>query len=131
MNRTVYQPMRGCGCGGGDERRVSSVIQHASPGRQERETVGCCTNPAEQDACGMKDHALAMAYVKIQTLGELYDPCTALIAGTLFPALDKPFCGETISASAYPNPPARTCDCTLPTTRDRNCGCQRGGDSRD
>ncbi len=67
---------------------------------------------------------LAMAYVPEQIFCGLYDPCTALIAGTLFEALDKPFCGETISASAYPTPPARAC----------SCGCRsaaRGGHHHD
>lgn len=119
MNRTVYQPVRGCGC------RTPSAVPQTSPCRQETEAVGCTVPP-------MQEMALAMAYVKIQTFGELYDPCTALIAGTVFPCLDKPFCGETVSASAYPNPPARTCDCALPTSRGgRTCGCQRGGDYHD
>ncbi len=68
----------------------------------------CPTHPHPHDT-----PALAMAYVRIQSFGELYDPCTALIAGTLFADLDKPFCGDTVSASAYPNPPARTCSCAL------------------
>ena len=71
---------------------------------------------------------LAMAYVHVQSLGALYDPCTALIAGTVFPDLDKPFCGAVISSSAYPTPPARTCSCSLPAQRG---GCMRGGACRE
>ncbi len=127
MNRTVYQPMRSCGC------RTPAVLQHVSPDHPKHGMHGSCTPQPAQDTCPvMHEQILAMAYVQIQTLGELYDPCTALIAGTLFPALDKPFCGETVSASAYPNPPARTCDCAMPIPRDRcSCGCERGGDHRD
>lgn len=66
------------------------------------------------------EETLAMAFVRIQSFGSLYDPCTALIAGTLFADLDKPFCGDTVSASAYPTPPARTCACPI------GCG-TRGG----
>jgi len=130
MNRTVYQPMRHCGC-----RNPIPVTPHnVSPCKSEPKDVVCCNPPAERESCPtVQEPVLAMAYVKIQTLGEVYDPCTALIAGTLFPCLDKPFCGETVSASAYPNPPARTCDCAIPmpTPRDRReCSCERGGDHR-
>ena len=34
---------------------------------------------------------LAMAYVPIQTLENIYDPSYALKRGTLFPELDKPW----------------------------------------
>lgn len=40
---------------------------------------------------------LAMAYVPMQRLGSIYSPEQALRKGTLFPELDKPFCGRTIS----------------------------------
>lgn len=39
---------------------------------------------------------LAMAYVPFQMLTEIYEPEEALNAGTLFPALDKPFMGRSI-----------------------------------
>ncbi|MBE6658355.1 MAG: spore coat associated protein CotJA [Ruminococcaceae bacterium] len=96
-----------------------------------------CRADTEQQNTGMngctpeQDGVLAMAYVHVQSLGTLYDPCTALIAGTVFPSLDKPFCGDTVSASAYPNPPARTCDCALPTRRDSGCCGTRGGHDHD
>lgn len=38
--------------------------------------------------------SLAMAYVPFQKWIETYDPETALVRGTLFPDLDKPFLGE-------------------------------------
>ena len=129
MNRTVYQPYPGCGCRhgmqhpGGAASGKKPDIRLPQPCGEPQNTGSVCGTPVQEGV-------LAMAYVHVQTLGELYDPCTALIAGTLFPALDKPFCGDTVSASAYPNPPARTCDCTLPARREGGC-CVRGGDDRD
>lgn len=38
--------------------------------------------------------ALAMAYVPMQCLKTIYSPQTALLRGTLFPELDKPFTGR-------------------------------------
>ncbi len=40
------------------------------------------------------DAALAMAYVPDQRWGDLYDENLALLKGTLFPDLDKPFTGR-------------------------------------
>ena len=40
------------------------------------------------------EYRVAMAYVPLQNFGTLYDPEKALIAGTLFPELDKPFVGR-------------------------------------
>ena len=37
---------------------------------------------------------LAMAYVPVQTWEDIYDCDTALLRGTLFAQLDKPFIGE-------------------------------------
>ena len=37
---------------------------------------------------------IAMAYVPFQKLGEVYSENDALMRGTLFPELDKPFCGK-------------------------------------
>lgn len=39
---------------------------------------------------------LTMAYVPMQQYTESYDPEKALCAGTLFPELDKPFCGRGV-----------------------------------
>ncbi len=131
MNRTVYQPMRSCGC----RNSVPVTQPNVSPCKSEMRETACVTPPTERESCRPVQQAvLAMAYVNVQTLGEVYDPCTALIAGTLFPCLDKPFCGETVSASAYPNPPAHTCDCAvpMPMPRDRrDAVCERGGGHRD
>ena len=37
---------------------------------------------------------LAMAYVPWQRFGQTYELSKALCAGTIFPELDKPFCGK-------------------------------------
>ena len=42
------------------------------------------------------DIPLAMAYVRMQRLDKMYPPEAALQRGTLFPDLDKPFCGLTV-----------------------------------
>ena len=39
---------------------------------------------------------LAMAYVQIQKLDQMFPPELALKRGTLFPELDKPFSGITV-----------------------------------
>lgn len=45
-------------------------------------------------ACSMYDDmALAMAYVPIQHFQNTYDLQTALVVGTIFPELNKPFKG--------------------------------------
>lgn len=69
--------------------------------------------------CG---HAYAMAYIPMQRFENLYTPEEGLCAGTLFRDLDLPFCGESISGSAYPIAPARTCSCS-------RCGMSRDKDS--
>ncbi|MCI8387420.1 MAG: spore coat associated protein CotJA [Clostridiales bacterium] len=40
---------------------------------------------------------VAMAYVPWQRLDKMYPPETALARGTLFPELDKPFMGRTVT----------------------------------
>lgn len=40
-----------------------------------------------------KGPVLAMAYVESQDFDEIYSPSVALKRGTLFAALDKPYCG--------------------------------------
>ena len=41
-----------------------------------------------------EETAIAMAYVPWQRWKELYEPCRALEAGTIFAELDKPFLGK-------------------------------------
>lgn len=48
----------------------------------------CAKTPFPEDA------SYAIAYVKWQTLENVYDPEEALKKGTLFPCLDKPFYGR-------------------------------------
>ena len=42
----------------------------------------------------MEHMSLAMAYVPWQRFGQTYDLSKALCVGTIFPELDKPFCGK-------------------------------------
>ncbi|MDO4345615.1 MAG: spore coat associated protein CotJA [Eubacteriales bacterium] len=62
----------GCECGVFSNRRVNEVYHHM----------------AEADA------PLAMGYVPYQNWNRTYDLCRALKTGTIFPCLDKPFCGK-------------------------------------
>lgn len=41
-----------------------------------------------------EDPALAIAYVRWQTMGNVYEPEEAYSRGTIFPDLDKPFYGR-------------------------------------
>lgn len=50
------------------------------------------TNCSSMDALGQ--FPIAMAYVPWQRFGRTYDLSKALCAGTIFPELDKPFCGK-------------------------------------
>lgn len=43
-----------------------------------------------------ENFVLAMAYVKMQKFDKTFSPENALNKGTLFPELDKPFCGRTV-----------------------------------
>lgn len=42
----------------------------------------------------LDDLPLAMSYTPMQCFDESYNPNEALLRGTLFPELDKPFCGK-------------------------------------
>ena len=39
---------------------------------------------------------LAVPFVQLQSWGEVFEPETALCKGTIFPALDLPFCGSGV-----------------------------------
>lgn len=41
----------------------------------------------------INDMPIAMAYVPIQQLKKTYEPDSGLTFGTIFPELNKPFCG--------------------------------------
>ena len=43
---------------------------------------------------GLGQFPLAMAYVPWQRFGQTYELSKALCTGTIFPELDKPFCGK-------------------------------------
>ena len=58
-----------------------------------------CKHPTDRrgnyysmDALGQ--FPIAMAYVPWQRFGQTYDLSKALCVGTIFPELDKPFCGK-------------------------------------
>ncbi len=42
------------------------------------------------------DAVVAMAYIPFQFMGETYEPEKALMNGTLFPELNKPFYGKCV-----------------------------------
>ncbi len=62
----------GCGCPSFTNGRVNAVYDHM----------------AEAEA------PLAMGYVPYQHWGDTYELRRGLRAGTIFPCLDKPFCGR-------------------------------------
>ncbi len=51
------------------------------------------------DECSAERFPVAMAYVRIQDIERMYPPQIAFERGTLFPDLDKPFCGRTVTRS--------------------------------
>lgn len=64
--------MKKSDCGVFDNCRVNGIYRHL----------------AEANA------PLAMGYVPYQCWGTTYDLCRSLATGTIFPALDQPFCGR-------------------------------------
>lgn len=71
---------RGC-CGNSMQNRRPVSI------RSESASSPCSSKPAPQTA-------LAMAYIPMQRFEQVYDLSMALMHGTLFPDLCKPFCGK-------------------------------------
>ena len=52
-------------------------------------------NPGNRNATDLfRQFPLAMAYVPWQHFNKTYDLSKALCVGTIFPELDKPFCGK-------------------------------------
>lgn len=47
----------------------------------------------QKDEWHMENYALAMAYVPMQRLKNIYEPDEGLQYGTIFPELNKPFLG--------------------------------------
>lgn len=95
----------GCGCGGlmrGINRRASCPrgegASDSGAGEQQEgcHNGGCAWQSgtvAEQTGKCLAGSSLAMVYAPWQSFEELYEPEEALCRGTLFKALDKPFCG--------------------------------------
>ena len=54
----------------------------------------CDRNKMMQPHDDCSEWVVGMAYVPWQTFGKTYDPRKALMAGTIFPELDKPFTGN-------------------------------------
>ena len=48
--------------------------------------------PTDNCLCDGQPISLAMAYVKVQPFGGLYEPCEGLKNGTLFADLNMPYC---------------------------------------
>ena len=49
--------------------------------------------PRQTDTDCISDMPIAMAYVPIQQYKKTYEPDSGLTFGTIFPELNKPFCG--------------------------------------
>ena len=65
--------------------------------RDSDPVMGCpCQRGSRREDALPDSLPLAMAYVRMQSLGQMYPPETALKKGTLFPELELPFCGRTI-----------------------------------
>ncbi len=83
----------GCGCEGGVPmmpRNEANTPEYQVPcGR-------CPVGGAERRACGfgVDDGVLASVYAPLQGFVGVYDPDTALVRGTMFEGLDKPFFGD-------------------------------------
>lgn len=82
-----FERVRNQNCGGNN-------IMSSTP-RNEcgcRRDMGCNADSSKQkDAfCGMP---IGIGYVPWQRWGDIYGPADALNAGTIFPALNLPFCG--------------------------------------
>lgn len=58
------------------------------------EDRNCARGRVPQTDCGcVNPWVVAMAYVPWQTWNQVYELQKALCTGTIFPDLDKPFCG--------------------------------------
>ena len=82
MDRINRYPRR-CGC--------VPESRYDSGSRENRQNFPP-VSPGDNCLCTDQPISLAMAYVKDQPFTELYSPSDALKAGTLFHALNKPYC---------------------------------------
>lgn len=78
---------------GENERFVASSKNMIHNYMSERclNTDFCVNNPEN-----MNNGILTMAFVDMQPIDSVYQPQTALMRGTLFPNIDKPFCGKGV-----------------------------------
>lgn len=53
-----------------------------------------CSCNKKSDTFSLDDIIPAMAYVPWQTFDKAFPLCHALSVGTIFPILEKPFCGK-------------------------------------
>ena len=76
-------------------RRGQQPVGNSIYKMQQNTTCNTC-NPCDNDpVCEIPNPVLATAYVVNQKWGSVYEPCKALNAGTIFPALDLPFLGRS------------------------------------
>ena len=93
-------PKPDCGCGHPSQpQKPDCGCGH--PSQPQKPDCGCgrpsqppkpdcgCTPPSMNE---MDSFEIAMAYVPWQRWKRTYDPHRALMSGTIFPELDKPFC---------------------------------------
>ena len=64
--------------------------------RIDRNGFVCSVQRRSMADAALENMPLAMAYVPVQSFEDLYDPDTALSRGTVFPALDLPFCAKEV-----------------------------------
>ncbi len=91
----------GCPTGQRDEAPACGCAEAAKTAdcgcrEQAREPMCGCMEAMKAPVCGCREQVNlpVMAYVPMQDFGELYSECQALKVGTLFVALNKPFCGK-------------------------------------
>lgn len=87
-----------CGCGGNMGARYANNDSFANRNRMEKrdkmEKVKEMKEMKEKTSMMRKlDRPVGMAYIPMQTFGEMYDACKGLKEGTMFPELNLIFCG--------------------------------------
>ena len=71
---------------------MNRLLQRSTRAPMQQTGVLASTSP------DMSRLPLAASFVPFQTLTTVYEPMQALAQGTLFPDLDKPFQGRTITS---------------------------------
>lgn len=99
-NREDRREEKPCGCNR-EERREEKPCGCNREERREEKPCGCDREERRKEKscdCDREKHrekdsfALGMAYVPWQSWNHTYDAHRALMSGTIFPELDKPFC---------------------------------------